>query len=103
MGLPFPYKQGIIIGRYVTCQHLFEILVSDIKSFFLQEMAKRRRLNVRSIVDALYMQWNSTGTRSKTNIPKLQITSEYAGSFPYMLEVSFFEFILHIFGLVIQI
>ncbi|PSS09783.1 DNA-directed RNA polymerase IV subunit like [Actinidia chinensis var. chinensis] len=41
-----------------------------------KEMTKRRRLNVRSIVDALYMQWNSTGTRSKTNIPKLQITSE---------------------------
>ena len=58
---------------------------------------------MRSIVDALYMQWNSSGTKSKTNIPKLQITSEYAGSFPYMLEVSFFEFILHIFGLVIQI
>ncbi|GFS33264.1 nuclear RNA polymerase D1A [Actinidia rufa] len=51
-----------------------------------KEMAKRRRLNVRSIVDALYMQWNSSGTKSKTNIPKLQITSEYAGSFPYMLE-----------------
>ncbi|KAL6980110.1 DNA-directed RNA polymerase [Sarracenia purpurea var. burkii] len=40
-----------------------------------KEIAKRRRLKLHSIVNALYMNCNSTSARSKTNLPKLHITS----------------------------
>ncbi|PSR91523.1 DNA-directed RNA polymerase IV subunit like [Actinidia chinensis var. chinensis] len=93
------WTHGFEYAALEVQSHLERLLLSDIVSnvmifFYLKpsssrrtcpwvchfhiskEMAKRRRLNVRSIVDALYMQWNSSGTKSKTNIPKLQITSE---------------------------
>ncbi|KAI7993950.1 DNA-directed RNA polymerase IV subunit 1 [Camellia lanceoleosa] len=91
------WTHGFEYGALEVQSHLERLLFSDIVStvmiFFspqtssgraqtspwvchfhiCKEMAKRRRLTVKSIVDALKMKWESTSARLKTHLPKLEI------------------------------
>ncbi|KAA8522336.1 hypothetical protein F0562_013303 [Nyssa sinensis] len=93
------WTHGFEYGALEVQSHLERLLFSDIVStvmiFFspqtgkrthrspwvchfhiCKEILKRRRLRVHSIIDALYINCNSTRVKPKINFPKLQITSK---------------------------
>ncbi|GFZ02157.1 nuclear RNA polymerase D1A [Actinidia rufa] len=85
------WTHGFEYGALEAQSHLERLLFSDIVSnatilssrrtcpwvchfHISKEMTKRRRLNVHSIVDALYMQWNCTADNKKENNATICIT-----------------------------
>ncbi|KAK6158123.1 hypothetical protein DH2020_005437 [Rehmannia glutinosa] len=67
------WANGFEYGALEVKDHLESLLFSDIVS---EEVAKRRRLKLRSVIDALYMNNKFTGVKSKVILPKLHITSK---------------------------
>ncbi|KAG8374841.1 hypothetical protein BUALT_Bualt10G0037500 [Buddleja alternifolia] len=93
------WASGFEYGALEVKNHLESLLFSDIVSEVMiciskqknshtstspwvchfhikEEVAKKRRLNLRSVINALYMNCNATGVKSKINLPKLRIVSK---------------------------